>query len=43
MDVVNVINQHKNAREAERRAQAERHYREQERLENERREAIRKR
>ena len=42
MDVVNVINQHKNAREAERRAQAERHYREQERLENERREAIRK-
>ena len=42
MDVVNVINQHKNAREAERKAEAERHYREQERLENERREAIRK-
>jgi hypothetical protein len=42
MDVVNVINQHKNAREAERRAQAERHYREQERLENERRAALQK-
>ena len=42
IDVVNAVNQHKNAREAERRAQAERHYREQERLENERREAIRK-
>ncbi len=37
MDVVNVINQHKNAREAERKAEAERHYREQERLENARR------
>lgn len=42
MDVVNVVNQHKNAREAERRAQAERHYREQERLENERRAALQK-
>lgn len=40
MDVVNAVNQHKNAREAERRAQAERHYREQERLENERRAAL---
>lgn len=40
MDVVNVINQHKNAREAERRAQAERHYKEQQRIENERRAAL---
>lgn len=40
MDVVNAVNQHKNAREAERLAQAERHYREQERLENERRAAL---
>ena len=40
IDVVNAVNQHKNAREAERRAQAERHYREQERLENERRAAL---
>ena len=40
MDVVNAVNKHKNAREAERRAQAERHYREQERLENERRAAL---
>ena len=36
MDVVNVINQHKNAREAERKAEAEKHYREQQRIENER-------
>jgi hypothetical protein len=35
MDVVNVINQHKNAREAERKAEAEKHYREQQRIENE--------
>ena len=42
IDVVNVVNQHKNAREAERRAQAERHYKEQERLENERRAALQK-
>ena len=40
MDVVNVINQHKNAREAERRAQAERHYKEQQRIENERMAAL---
>jgi hypothetical protein len=38
---LNVVNEHKAVQEAERRAQAERHYREQERLENERREAIR--
>ncbi len=37
-----VVHERKQAHEAERRAQAERHYREQERLENERREAIRK-
>ena len=36
-----VVHERKHAHEAERRAQAERHYREQERLENERREAIR--
>ena len=40
MDVVNVINQHKNAREAERKAEAEKHYREQQRIENERRAAL---
>ena len=40
MDVVNVINQHKNAREAERRAEAEKHYREHQRIENERRVAL---
>ena len=42
IDVINAVDQRKNAREAERKAEAERHYREQERLENERREAIRK-
>lgn len=40
IDVVNVVNQHKNAREAERRAQAERHYKEQQRIENERMAAL---
>lgn len=35
-----VVHERKQAHEAERRAQAERHYKEQERLENERREAI---
>ena len=40
MDVVNAVNQHKNAREAERRAQAERHYKEQQRIENERMAAL---
>ena len=40
MDVVNVVNQHKNAREAERRAEAEKHYREQQRIENEHRAAL---
>ena len=40
MDVVNVINQHKNAREAERKAEAEKYYREQQRIENERRAAL---
>ena len=40
MDVVNVINQHKNAREAERKAEAEKYYREQQRIENERRVAL---
>ena len=42
IDVINAVDQRKNAREAERKAEAEEHYREQERLENERREAIRK-
>ena len=42
IDVVNAVNQHKNAREAERKAEAEKYYREQQRIENERREAIRK-
>ena len=37
IDVVDVVNQHKNAREAERKAEAEKHYREQQRIENERR------
>ena len=36
-----VVHERKKAHEAERRAQAERHYREQQRLENERREALR--
>ena len=40
IDVVNVVNQHINAREAERRAEAEKHYREHQRIENERREAL---
>ena len=40
IDVVNVVNQHKNAREAERKAEAEKHYREQQRIENERRAAL---
>lgn len=42
LDVLDVLNQHKRKLEADRKAEAERHYREQERLENERREAIRK-
>ncbi len=40
IDVVDVVNQHKNAREAERKAEAEKHYREQQRIENERRAAL---
>lgn len=40
IDVVNVVNQHKNAREAERKAEAEKYYREQQRIENERRAAL---
>ena len=40
IDVINVINQHKNAREAERKAEAEKYYREQQRIENERRAAL---
>ena len=40
IDVVNAVNQHKNAREAERKAEAEKHYREQQRIENERRAAL---
>ena len=40
IDVVNAVNQHKNAREAERKAEAEKHYREQQRIENERRVAL---
>ena len=43
IDVINAVDQRKNAREAERKAEAEEHYREQQRIENERREAIRKR
>ena len=39
-DVVNVVNQHKNAREAERKAEAEKQYREQQRIENDRRIAL---
>jgi hypothetical protein len=42
MDVVNVVNQHKNAREAERKAEAEKNYREQQRIENERLAALKK-
>ena len=42
IDVINAVDQRKNAREAERKAEAEKHYREQQRIENERREAIRK-
>lgn len=42
IDVINAVDQRKNAREAERKAEAEEHYREQQRIENERREAIRK-
>ena len=40
IDVINAVDQRKNAREAERKAEAERHYREQERLENERMAAL---
>ena len=40
IDVVDVVNQHKNAREAERKAEAEKYYREQQRIENERRAAL---
>lgn len=40
IDVVNAVNQHKNAREAERKAEAEKYYREQQRIENERRAAL---
>lgn len=40
IDVVNAVNQHKNAREAERKAEAEEHYREQQRIENARRAAL---
>ena len=40
IDVVDVVNQHKNAREVERRTEAEKHYREQQRIENERRAAL---
>lgn len=40
IDVVNVVNQHKNAREAERKAEAEKNYREQQCIENERRAAL---
>lgn len=40
IDVVNAVNQHKNAREAERKAEAERHYKEQQRIENARRAAL---
>ena len=42
IDVINAVDQRKNAREAERKAEAEKYYREQQRIENERREAIRK-
>lgn len=42
IDVINAVDQRKNAREAERKAEAERHYKEQERLENERRAALQK-
>lgn len=42
MDVVNVVNQHKNAREAERKAEDEKNYREQQRIENERLAALKK-
>ena len=42
LDVLDVLNQHKRKLEADRKAEAERHYREQQRIENERREAIRK-
>lgn len=42
IDVINAVDQRKNAREAERKAEAEEHYRDQQRIENERREAIRK-
>ena len=40
IDVVDVVNQHKNAREAERKAEAEKHYREQQCIESERRAAL---
>ena len=40
IDVVNAVNQYKNAREAERKAEAERHYKEQQRIENARRAAL---
>ena len=40
IDVVNVVNQHKNAREAERKEEAEKNYREQQCIENERRAAL---
>lgn len=40
IDVINAVDQRKNAREAERKAEAEEHYREQQRIENERRAAL---
>lgn len=36
LDVLDVLNQHKRKLEADRKAEAERHYREQQRIENER-------
>ena len=40
IDVINAVDQRKNAREAERKAEAEEHYREQQRIENERMAAL---
>ena len=40
IDVINAVDQRKNAREAERKAEAEEHYREQQRIENARRAAL---
>lgn len=40
LDVLDVLNQHKRKLEADRKAEAERHYREQQRIENERRVAL---